>query len=109
MLNDKTIKQMNKVEMVRCEVTGKLYPANECEVVVIKIIKWKDADINNYNTFTSTVKTKEVDINRVLTDTPEDKSVVVPPPAFNSKMMQKQLSVVPKAMRDVFSKPPELL
>ena len=41
--------KMNRIEMVRCEVTGKLFPASECEIVIIKIIKSKASNINSYN------------------------------------------------------------
>lgn len=39
--------KIQTVEMVRCEVTGKIVPALECEYVVIKILKHRDADIND--------------------------------------------------------------
>lgn len=41
----------NQREYLRCDVTGKLYPSEEMEVSVIKIVKHKDADINQLNIF----------------------------------------------------------
>lgn len=40
--------------MVRCQVTGKIVPASECEYIVIKILKHKDADLNGFNPFNGT-------------------------------------------------------
>lgn len=44
-------KNMEATEMVRCQVTGKLYPVSECEVVVVRIVKAKEADINSLPIF----------------------------------------------------------
>lgn len=51
MLTDKLLKSLPTKEMIRCEVTGKLIPIEDCEVIVIKIIKDKNADLSNYNPF----------------------------------------------------------
>lgn len=45
-------------EMVRCQVTGKIVPVAECEYVVIKILKHKDADLNNFNLFNAATATE---------------------------------------------------
>ncbi len=102
-------KNIPEVEMVRCEVTGKLYPASECEIVVIKIVKSKQADINSYNPFNNSSARQEekvvvVDNGKPVTDVKVDTSS----PEF-SKAMHIKRSVIPPAMKDLFQKPPELL
>lgn len=106
MLTEKVIKSMPKVEMVRCEVTGKLFPVNECEVVVIKIIKSKDSDINNYTLFkeepvfkNSPVKYKE--------ERTEPAAPAVPgagTPEYE-KSVHTAHSIIPPQFRDLFSDP----
>jgi hypothetical protein len=108
MIDDKTMKAMPKVEMVRCEVTGKLFPATECEVVIIKIIKSKSADINSYSPFVgatnSVGKIEVVDKGKPATDVP----VVDTSSPEYSKGLQRRMSVIPAAMKDLFQKPPEV-
>lgn len=105
---------LKAVKMVRCEVTGKLYPASECEVVVIKIVKWKNADINDINPFSSrtnnapkeaiyVAKTEDFPINTPNMIGPSPDS-----PEFN-KIIHRKLSAIPPSMKDIFNKPPELL
>lgn len=115
MLDDKTLKSMPKVEMVRCELTGKLYPASECEVIVIKIVKWKNADINSYNPFPS--KTNDAPKESVFVPKTDNMPLNLPSitanptvesPEFN-KMMHRKLSAIPPSMKDLFKKPPELI
>lgn len=108
MLNDKTIKSMPKVEMVRCEVTGKLFPATECEVVIIKIIKSKGANINNYTPFAMANNSTGIEVvekGKLAINTP----VVDTSSLEFSKAIQRKMSVVPSALKDIFQKPPELL
>lgn len=110
MLNkDKTLKGIPIIEMVRCEVTGKLFPASECEVVVIKIIKSKNADINTYSPImthtTGLVQTDMITKEVVQTTSMNELEAFKSTPEFN-KAMQKKLSVIPKHMRDIFGTPP---
>ncbi len=93
--------------MVRCEVTGKLFPANECEVVIIKIIKSKAADINQYNLFP--FKERVVEIGKPTIEVKkEEVGGLVPGTEDYRKKMHVAQSIIPPAMRDIFSKPPGL-
>lgn len=51
MIDPDLIKNLPQREMVRCEISGKLVPIEDCEVVVIRIMKAKDVDIQSYNPF----------------------------------------------------------
>lgn len=53
MLTDKQLKQLPTKEMIRCEVTGELVPIEDCEVIVIKIIKSKSSSLSGFNPFGS--------------------------------------------------------
>lgn len=101
--------KMNTVQMVRCEVTGKLYPADECEVVTVKIVKWKNADINNYQMFkgqeTFVTKTEAIKQEFIA---PIAKPVLDPASPEYNKRVHRSASVIPPAMKDLFKKPPEL-
>lgn len=115
MLKDKTLKSIPIVEMVRCEITGNLFPASECEVVVIKIIKSKNTDINSYNPFsqakrevTTTGYVQDVNVKIPETTIKTATAVDTSSPEFN-KIMQKRLSAIPPSMKDLFKKPPEIL
>ena len=108
MVNDKVIKSMPKVEMVRCEVTGKLYPASECEVVIIKIIKHRDADMNHYNPIEPKERTFVETGKPITVPTVTGPVVDTSSPEYN-KIIQTKHSVIPKSMQDLFSPPPGLL
>ncbi len=41
-------------EMVQCQVTGRIVPVDECEYIVIRILKHKDASMDNFNPLGST-------------------------------------------------------
>ena len=106
------IPKMNKVEMVRSDISGKLFLASECEVLTIKIVKGKNEDASslfenmsrNYNNNMAEEKFVVVDNGKPATDVKVDTSS----PEF-SKAMHIKRSVIPPAMKDLFQKPPELL
>ena len=102
--------KLNKVEMVRSDISGKLFPVSECEIVVIKIVKAKNEDINSYSPLAPMGTTKEVvDVGKPATEDTIKKLGLDPAsPEFN-KMMHRKHSVIPPGLKDIFSKPPELL
>ena len=102
--------KMNKVEMVRSDISGKLFPVSDCEVVIVKIIKGKKEDINAYSPFNSTKGPVTEDFAPAKTfRSKETTGVVVDPESEEyNKAVHKNTSVIPPSMRDIFQKPPEL-
>ena len=107
-MSDK-LPKMNKVEMVRSDISGQFFPSDECEIVVIKLIKHKEEKMTAYNPFSSdrpaNIKTDVVENGKPITDV---KGVDTSSPEF-AKLMHTKRSIIPPAMKDIFSKPPELL
>lgn len=101
---DKTPK-LNRIEMVRSDVSGKLFPASECELVIIKIVKAKSEDVNGYNPFV-----REQNLSSVVVEEGKPATVL---PTFTPEQIErgqrKARSAIPPALRDIFTKPPELL
>ena len=104
--------KLNRIEMVRSDVSGKLFPASDCEMVIIKIVKGKTEDINEYNPFSNTkvnIEERPV-LKREELATPVVEKPSIPnidSPEFKAAM-QRRNSAIPPAMRDLFSKPPEV-
>jgi hypothetical protein len=100
--------KMNKVEMVRSDVSGKLFKSDECEIIIIKIIKGKNEDINSYSPFGQ----KEKIVERVVERTPDIKEVEAKVPQLDTasqdynRAVQIKHSIIPKHMQDLFAPPP---
>lgn len=106
MISDKTIKSLPKKEMIRCEVSGKLVPADECEVIVIKIIKHKDVSLNGYSPFSPTKTVSEENSNPLIPPALKKEETLTPDKI--NKIMAKRTSTIPSDMVDLFRKPGEL-
>ena len=107
------IPKMNKVEMVRSDVSGKLLKSDECEVIIIKIINGKDEDINSYSPFGRREEIKkeaDPEIIQAFKDAVENTKKIVPQMDTSSKeyneSVQIKHSIIPKHMQDIFAPPP---
>lgn len=104
------ISKINKIEMVRSDISGKLFPADECEMVVIKIIKAKFEDINGYNPIVNNLPRFPQEGDRI----PSVPSVPLTPPLLDpaspeyNKIIHRKQSIIPPSMKDIFNKPPEV-
>lgn len=96
--------KMNRVEMVRSDISGQFFPSSECEIVVIKIVKHKDEKMTAYNP----VAPRETEYREEVK--PEEKKL----PLVNlgtkegNEIAQMAHSIIPKHMRDIFGSGPPL-
>jgi hypothetical protein len=102
--------KMNKVEMVRSDISGQFFPSDECEIVVIKIVKHRDEKMTAFNPVAPrTIEPVKIEPAKEEIRGNDIKSV---PAAldFGSKegnaIMQKTHSLIPPQFRNVFSAPP---
>jgi hypothetical protein len=87
--------QLNKVTMIRCEACGELHKEEDCEIVIVKIIKGKECTLRSSNkseNLVSSLQTNTPAIGESSTIYPKDKEVPVQPkrkvipPGFASMM-----------------------
>jgi hypothetical protein len=107
--------KLNKIEMVRSDVSGKLFPMDECEMVIIRIVKGKNEDINEYNPIVKEpVARREAEhtivpagfIPKTLVD--EHAPINYEDPKV-MKSVSIARSIVPRNMQDLFNDPNKLV
>jgi hypothetical protein len=102
--------KLNRVEFVRSDISGKLFPADQCEMIVIKIVKGKEEDINSYNQFGAreVVRAPVGDAIKIPDVVKKESFIAnVDSPEFK-KTMERRNAIVPRALSDVFKKPAEV-
>jgi hypothetical protein len=88
-------KELQTTEMILCQGCGEFHPVTECEVVVVKIVKGKNCQLNQKSIFGTSTTGASLQ-NKIATETKEEFPVldrpVVPmkkaiPPGFMSMML----------------------
>jgi len=77
--------QLNKVTMIRCEACGELHKEEDCEIVIVKIIKGKECTLRSStkeDKLVSTFQSNTADVNAMPTNitnvTVQPKRKVIP-------------------------------
>jgi hypothetical protein len=112
MITNKDLKNMPTKEMIKCDGCDRYHPLEECEVVIIRMIKGKNCELKSEQPRTTETVDAPVVDRVVATVIPTVNTPVVPssegyhiPPREVEEMIKKRKNIIPSGIASMMLSP----